>query len=442
MKAGIVGAGIMGRLLAFSLNNAGWQVTLFDKDDERGSESCSMAAAGLLTPITELDKSDPVIYALGKEALKTHWPKIINKLSDFVYFQRQGSLLLAHSRDNAELSRFIKIIASKYSPLQSNEQNMGATMPFCPPHPNPLSQKRTGGEGKLSLQNLESTTLSLQQNLESSTLSLQQNLESSTLSFQQKLESSTLSFQQKLESSPTHAIFQELTQTEITLLEPEITKFNTGYYFSDEGQIDNQALLSALYSHLIKKNIRWQEKTFVQEIKKNKIYLNNSIEEFDMVFDCRGLGAKSQFNDLRGIRGELIWLHAPQVNIQRPIRFLHPRYSIYVVPRPQHIYILGASEIESEDNSNVSVQSTLELLSAAYYLHPGFAEARIIKMLSQCRPTLADHLPKIKFTEGMIAINGLYRHGFLIAPTLVEEILRYLTQGNSSIQYPQLWEKQ
>jgi glycine oxidase len=393
VKAGIVGAGIMGRLLAFSLDNAGWQVSLFDKDDESGNESCSMVAAGLLTPVAELDKSDPIIFNLGHDALTTHWPKIINTLSDPIYFQQQGSLLLAHPRDHAELSRFIKIIASKYD--------------SCFPHPSPLSQKKTGGEGK-----------------------------------PMKSCINTQSFQRKLESSSFQKCFQELTHAEITSLEPELTKFNTGYYFPQEGQLDNQALLNALYSHLVKKNIRWQKKTLVHALKKNKIYLQDSIEEFDMVFDCRGLGAKSQFNDLRGVRGELIWLHAPEVNIQRPLRFLHPRYSLYVVPRPHHTYIVGASEIESEDTSNISVQTTLELLSAAYYLHPGFAEARIIKSLSQCRPTLADHLPKIKCADGSIAVNGLYRHGFLIAPTLAAEIVNYVTQGSTFIQYPQLWEQQ
>lgn len=48
MRAGIVGAGIMGRLLAFALHNAGWQVSLFDRSNE--NMNCSTSAAGLLTP--------------------------------------------------------------------------------------------------------------------------------------------------------------------------------------------------------------------------------------------------------------------------------------------------------------------------------------------------------------------------------------------------------
>ena len=128
------------------------------------------------------------------------------------------------------------------------------------------------------------------------------------------------------------------------------------------------------------------------------VYLHVIIQYlFDMVLDCRGLGAKSAFQDLRSVRGELIWLHAPDVNMTRPIRFLHPRYNLYIAPRPKHIYLIGASEIESDDMSHITVRTTLELLTAAYSVHPGFAEAQIIKTVTQCRPTLSHHLPKIKF---------------------------------------------
>ena len=95
---------------------------------------------------------------------------------------------------------------------------------------------------------------------------------------------------------------------------------------------------------------------------------------------------KSHFfkNELRGIRGELMWLHHPKIHIQHPVRLLHPRYKIYLSPRPDHIYIIGASEIESEDTSPISVKTMLELLSATYYIHPSFTEARLIKTMTNC----------------------------------------------------------
>ena len=52
------------------------------------------------------------------------------------------------------------------------------------------------------------------------------------------------------------------------------------------------------------------------------------------------------------------------------------------------------------------------------------------------------HLPKIQFSKGLIAINGLYRHGYLIAPTLIDDVLNYLNKGLSNVRYPELWEEQ
>ncbi len=233
---------------------------------------------------------------------------------------------------------------------------------------------------------------------------------------------------------------EKLNSAALQTLEPELEKFNEAYYFPEEGQIDNQALIKVLIDDLRKLSVRLCFKTLVKEVKPHQIMTENSTENFDWVIDCRGLGAKSIFNELRGVRGELIWVKAPEVKIEHLVRLLHPRYSLYIVPRPDHIYIIGASEIESEDQGPISVRTALELLSAAFYCHPGFSEARIIKTMTHCRPTLKNHLPKIKYRPGLIAVNGLYRHGFLIAPALANELRHYLETGAASIHYPQLWE--
>lgn len=351
MKAGIAGAGIMGKLLALSLLNAGWDVTLFDKSE---TNNCSMTAAGLLTPISELEKNDFIIFQLGREAINQHWPSILAQLdSNQIYFQQNGTLVLSHARDYSELSRFVQLI-----------------------------------ENKIQFKNM----------------------------------------------------YRQLNQSGISELEPEISPFHNGYHFPNEAQIDNQRLLTELGNYLEKK-LTFVKNSLVHGVKPQEIILKDNTHTFDMVFDCRGLGAKSMFGDLRAVRGEIIWLHAPQVFIIRPIRFLHPRYSLYIVPRPNQIYLVGASEIESDDLTQISVRSTLELLTAAYSVHRGFGESRIIKTQAHCRPTLNDNLPKIKYSEGLIAVNGLYRHGFLIAPTLANEIIKWLQEGISNVCYPQLWEE-
>ena len=71
----------------------------------------------------------------------------------------------------------------------------------------------------------------------------------------------------------------------------------------------------------------------------------------------------------------------------------------------------------------------LELLSAAYALHPTFGEARIVEFGAGLRPALPDHAPRIRVSGRRIAVNGLYRHGFLLAPALAELTLNYVRDG-------------
>jgi glycine oxidase len=171
----------------------------------------------------------------------------------------------------------------------------------------------------------------------------------------------------------------------------------------------------------------WHTHAEVTGLKDGCIHVGSNHLAFDWAFDTRGLGAKTDVADLRGVRGEVFWLDAPDVKLTRPVRLMHPRYRIYIVPRSSaetpHRYVIGATEIESEDMSPMSVRSSLELLSAAYSLHPGFGEARIVNSLTNCRPALDDNLPSIRHEPRITRINGLYRHGYLLTPAVVEQAL-------------------
>jgi glycine oxidase len=225
---------------------------------------------------------------------------------------------------------------------------------------------------------------------------------------------------------------QQLDRHSLEGLEPSLAdRFHQGLFLPHEGQLDNRQLLISLLHALHDMGI--------------ELHWNHSIdpdalhgqEKHDWVIDCRGLGAKEAWesNPLRGIRGEVIRLHAPEVKLKRPTRLIHPRYPIYIAPKEDDVYVVGATEIESEDLSPTSVRSAMELLSAVYTVHSGFAEARILEMSTQCRPTLKDNLPEIRISKpGLMLINGLYRHGFLIAPAVLDcaiELLRHSTAEQS-----------
>ncbi|MGH6866118.1 MAG: FAD-dependent oxidoreductase [Methyloceanibacter sp.] len=146
----------------------------------------------------------------------------------------------------------------------------------------------------------------------------------------------------------------------------------------------------------------------------------------DIVIDCRGLAARDELPSLRGVRGERIILRAPEIALATPVRLLHPRFPLYVVPWGDGRFMVGATAIESDDAGPVSVRSTLELLSAAYAVDPAFGEAEIINLGAGVRPAFPDNRPRILTAKGYIYVNGLYRHGFLLAPALAALVANYI----------------
>ncbi len=205
---------------------------------------------------------------------------------------------------------------------------------------------------------------------------------------------------------------------ELARLEPALAgRFAEGLFFADEGHVEPRRVLSELHRRLIDAGatIRFGSDAIPQDID-------------GLTVDCRGLGAREDDNELRGVKGEMIVVETSEIRLQRPVRLIHPRWPLYIIPREHNRFMIGATSIESEDR-DVTVRSTLELLSAAYAVHPAFGEARIVEIGAGLRPAYPDHLPRITVRGDRIRINGLYRHGFLLAPALAELTTAYLARG-------------
>lgn len=140
------------------------------------------------------------------------------------------------------------------------------------------------------------------------------------------------------------------------------------------------------------------------------------------VIDCRGLGARDALPGLRAVRGEMILLRSRDIRLRRPVRLLHPRTPVYVIPRADGLLMLGATSIESGHAGPVSVRSAVELLNAAYLLHPALADAEIVELGVGLRPAFPDNLPAVVRDGHVLRFNGLYRHGFLLAPWYAEHL--------------------
>jgi glycine oxidase len=346
----VLGAGLMGRLLALSLARAGHAVRIVDAGQADGSGAAARIAAAMLAPLAESAITEPSVVAMGQYALG-RWPELIAGLPRPVYFQRNGTLIVWHRQDAHEAQRFSGLLAQT-----------GRALPELP-RPRSLDGRH------------------------------------------------------------------------LAELEPALAqRFHQGLYLPEEGQLDNrqllQALLDALATHGV--TVDWNTALTLEQAQ------DLQADQGGWVLDCRGLGAEGEWRaagqTLRGVRGEVVRLHAPDVTLQRPTRLLHPRYPIYIAPKQDHVFVIGATEIETDDMSPASVRSTLELLSAAYAVHPGFGEGRILELCSHCRPTLPDNLPAVhEVAPRVLQVNGLYRHGFMISPAVLDVVLEWMEHGSTTL---------
>lgn len=215
--------------------------------------------------------------------------------------------------------------------------------------------------------------------------------------------------------------WRSLDEAGIATMEPALTgRFRAGLYYEEEACLDPRGVLNFLKETLLAQGvpIRFGDR------------VTNSEKIPGLVVDCRGMGSKHILPNLRGIKGEMMLVRTQALQLRRPIRLLHPRrHPLYIVPRQEGVFMVGATTIESEDRSGPSVRSLGELATQLYHLHPAFSEAEILEINAGLRPALPDHRPQIFANNQKLRVNGLYRHGFLMAPALAEAVLIYLEGG-------------
>lgn len=314
-KVRILGAGVMGLVMATELVARGHDVDIVDPKSGPGPHSCSWWAGGMLAPWCEGASAEEAVERLGVLSIdwwENHTECVVNK----------GTLVVTAGRDRGELERFAR-------------------------------------------------------------------------------------------RSRHH---QVLDEAQISSLEPDLTRrFQSALFFEQEAHLSPRDTLSCLQRELDNKGIG-----FTKEEPQTPV---------DIVVDARGLMARDRLSDLRGVRGEMIILRCPEVQLTRPIRLLHPRFPLYIVPRGDGVYMLGATMIESDSRGPVTARSLFELLSAAWTIHPAFGEAEVLEMGADTRPAFPDNLPKLRRDGSRIFANGLYRHGFLLSPAVARMTADHIEQG-------------
>ena len=317
----VVGAGIFGIWQAYTLAKAGHRVRLVEATSEPFAKAASVFAGAMLAPYCEAESAERVVQELGLRGLelwRLHYPGVV----------ANGTLVVAGSRDRAELVRFARL---------------------------------TQG-------------------------------------------------------------FEHADGEAIAALEPDLEgRFANGLYFHLEAHMAPCVAMSFMLGAARKAGVEVALSTPWDGVTPHA----------GLTIDCRGMGAVQQVEGLRGVRGERVLVRTDEVTLSRPVRLLHPRHPLYVVPWGMGQYMIGATVIESADTSPMTVRSALELLGLAYALHPAFGEAEIMDMGAGVRPALPDNIPKARIEAAgrTIRVNGAYRHGFLLAPVLAEAVAAWIATG-------------
>lgn len=339
LRVAIIGAGVIGRFTAWRLAERGASVVLYDRNHETTSGACSLAAAGLLSPLTEAIHAGSAILSSGIEALNL-WQSAIERLSPKPESSLHGSWITTLPGDERELADITRRLIVLSDP-----------------------------------------------------------------------------------SVWMHAQAQDLAE-----IEPTLTgQVKSALFLKNEGYINPEQALPSLLRAALASGVTTKFGIPISQLAAHKLETSHSHESFDWVIDARGLGATDDQSDLRGVRGELIHLKSTEFKLKRPVRILHHRYPLYVVPRGEHHYVIGATQIESTHEEPVNVSSALELLNAAYALHPALRHAHITRLVARARPAYFDNLPKIRHKPGLISLNGMFRHGWLLAPLIAEAAVQIAT---------------
>ena len=379
MKLAIVGAGLLGRLIVWRLSkqdSTPHSVSLFDTDFS-GANSAARVAAAMLAPLSELVGCEPVVANKGKLSIQLwqQWSQELLQHGIDISFKQTGSLVVAHANDEGDFQLFLNSL-----------------------------------QGELPKTDFSIDDVAL------------------------------------------------LNREAIAEIEPALhSAFDKACYLKPEGSIDNVALLDGLMQHLEALSAEGENSSGMKlnciEQALPDVLPREFLAKYDQVIDCRGFSAKQQWAEinhqlstqteseksLRGVRGEVIRVKAPEVFLSRPIRLMHPRYQLYIAPKPNHEFVIGATQIESESEHAITTRSSLELLSALYSIDTGFAESQVLETHARCRPAFMDNLPAIIHHENLLCVNGLYRHGYLLAPVVVEQVLQCLCFNEQSDDNVNAW---
>jgi glycine oxidase ThiO len=202
-------------------------------------------------------------------------------------------------------------------------------------------------------------------------------------------------------------------------LSPEVTG---GWWFPEDGQVNNQAIAKALRVAVQALGVTLCEGITVQQINHDGQQITG-VETAQGIYeaDCYLLAAGAWTGSLLSIpvvprKGQMLSLRSPTG--QQPLQHVLFGSNAYIVPRQNGRVVIGATSEDVEFTPHNTSKGVHQLLRESARLYPPLQDW----ILDQCwwgfRPTTPDELPILGASpyKNLVLATGHYRNGILLTP--------------------------
>ncbi|WP_110927139.1 glycine oxidase ThiO [Bacillus massiliglaciei] len=230
----------------------------------------------------------------------------------------------------------------------------------------------------------------------------------------------------KLQSLLTQPTVQWLEPKSVREMEPAVTPDLTGAaYIKDDVSVLPIGACRAFAESAMKLGASLIEHTAVESVQKRGsryiVHTNQGSVTADHVVVANGIQSTAFFKELglphqlSPVKGECLSVNDEKGSLEHTL--FHDFF--YIMPRKNGRLVIGATMIENDWDTGVSLNGIETLISKAKRMYPAVEEMKVDSVWAGLRPQTFDQRPFIgrhPEEEGIIFASGHYRNGILLAP--------------------------
>lgn len=213
-----------------------------------------------------------------------------------------------------------------------------------------------------------------------------------------------------------------------------------GWWFPEDGQVDNRALAKALWTAAQKLGVEIREGVTVQAVAQQNSLVSGVITAADTLTAAHYVLATGAWSNqliplpVSPKKGEMLSVRLPaKTNPELPLQRVLFGPGIYIVPRQDGKIIIGATSENvgfSPHNTPAGIQT---LLNGAIKIYPELKDYILEEFWWGFRPATPDELPILgsSLCQNLTLATGHYRNGILLAP-VTASLLADLIQNQKS----------